>query len=525
MKRALAPSAGLLAIAACSPSGSDPSSPREDPPRDEGPPPAALDCPDDPKGAGKCYVRVEGGGFVLDGRAYRFMGTNFWAAPYVSSDRLRTELDLLQRWGVRNLRLMALSEGGIPEAQRGDRQHGPQRITPASSDEACADPALEAYVDDLEQVLDEIHSRGMKAVLTLNNWYHWSGGMPQYVKWAHERPDASCGKSYARYVVDGARDPATGASLLGDGHRVPFSGSSLFRPATGASCDAVPVGRFVIPHPNTLDPTTREWGEAWDDQQDLSTLFLCNAKAQEFFFSRAERTIERLKGHPGIMAWQLANEPRSFDGWSAVFRLWVERTARFIKDIDPNHLVSIGSEGELYMWGDYANSDYREAHALPDIDYLTFHIWPENWGWYDPGLPDGASGPGSLADAIRLSGEFVKRHLEHARALNKPAVVEEFGLARDDKRGPVTSSVEKRNAYYAEIFAHVSENRELGGVNFWAWGGTGRPADDGNPYWRTGDDYTGDPPHEQQGWYSVYATDEDTLSLVRDHAAKIDSSP
>lgn len=472
------------------------------------------------------YVRVEEGRFVLSGQAYQTMGANFWAAPYVGLDRLRVELDALQRHGVKNLRIMALSEGDIPASQRDDPRFGPQRITPASSDRPCADPTLTAYIGRLEKVLDEIQSRGMKAVLTLNDWYQWSGGMPQYVKWAYEQPDARCEERHARYVVGGTHDPATGESLLTEGHHVPFAGSRRFAAGTGThdDCQAMPLAGFVIPHPNTLDPGTPAWKQAWADQQDLSTLFLCNERAQAFFFSRAEPMIQQLKDHPGIMAWQLANEPRSFKGWSAIFRRWVERTARFIKDIDPNHLVSIGSEGELTQWGDYANSDYRAFHELPDIDYLTFHVWPENWGWFEPQLPIDARGAGSLEDAIRLTHDFIDRHVEHARALHKPAVVEEFGLARDDKLGPASSSVEKRNRYYAEIFSRVGESPELGGVNFWAWSGTGRPAADGNRFWRTGNEYLGDPPHEQQGWYSVYATDTDTLRVIADHAARINAS-
>ncbi|AUX45810.1 mannanase [Sorangium cellulosum] len=479
---------------------------------------AALDCA---ANAEKCYVRVDGSKFTLDGKTYRYMGTNFWAAPYISLERLRSELDILAAQGVLNLRIMALSEGDIPDAQKNNTEFGPQRITPASSDAPCADDRLDEYVSHLKTVLDEVHSRGMKAVMTLNDWYHWSGGMPQYIKWAHEQPETTCGKSYEQYQV-GLTDPTSGEPLLAAGHHVPFSASTRFQPGTGEDCQIVPRGdTFEIPHPNTITPA----GPAWDDQQDISALFLCNTKAQEFFFSRAEPLIAALKDHPGIMAWQLANEPRSFQGWSALFKLWVQRTARFIKDIDPNHLVSIGSEGELYMWGAYANSDFRAFHDVPEIDYLTFHIWPENWSWYDPSEPIDSGEPTGLDAAIVESNEFIETQLAHAKALDKPAVPEEFGLARDDKAQPVNSTVEKRNKYYATVFAAVAANPELAGVNFWAWGGTGRPAGNPNAFWRFGDDYIGDPPHEIQGWYSVYDSDTDTLNLIMQYADQINTTP
>lgn len=37
-------------------------------------------------------------------------------------------------------------------------------------------------------------------------------------------------------------------------------------------------------------------------------------------------------------------------------------------------------------------------------------------------------------------------------------------------------------------------------------------------WWHAGDLLTGDPPHETQGWYSVYAHDKSTIAVVRKHA-------
>ena len=36
----------------------------------------------------------------------------------------------------------------------------------------------------------------------------------------------------------------------------------------------------------------------------------------------------------------------------------------------------------------------------------------------------------------------------------------------------------------------------------------------------TGDPWTGDPPHENQGWYSVYDKDATTIRIIRDYAEK-----
>ena len=59
----------------------------------------------------------------------------------------------------------------------------------------------------------------------------------------------------------------------------------------------------------------------------------------------------------------------------------------------------------------------------------------------------------------------------------------------------------------------------LAGINFWGWGGLAGQSET-NTYWRPGDDYCGDPAQEPQGLYSVYASDESTVKIIRDAALK-----
>lgn len=49
---------------------------------------------------------------------------------------------------------------------------------------------------------------------------------------------------------------------------------------------------------------------------------------------------------PTIIAWELMNEPRCNGDFSASkLQAWIEQTAEFLKSIDPQHLVTVGSEG------------------------------------------------------------------------------------------------------------------------------------------------------------------------------------
>ena len=82
------------------------------------------------------------------------------------------------------------------------------------------------------------------------------------------------------------------------------------------------------------------------------------------------------------MAWEIANEPRCFADDSlhkAKFVEWIDEQSSLIKSLDPNHLVTTGSEGYHGCQDD--NALFNAIHTLPNIDYACIHIWPNNWGW------------------------------------------------------------------------------------------------------------------------------------------------
>src|SRR5690606_25099585 len=129
------------------------------------------------------FVRVEGAGFVLDGRPYRFAGANFWYGAYLGAAdgvgdraRLRAELDQLKAAGIDNLRVLAMSEAsGFRRGVRPAFMHAPGEYD-------------QRLLEGLDVLLDEMRRRDMKAVLYLNNFWQWSGGMSQYVSWFTGEP-------------------------------------------------------------------------------------------------------------------------------------------------------------------------------------------------------------------------------------------------------------------------------------------------------------------------------------------------
>merc|ERR1712203_425439 len=87
---------------------------------------------------------------------------------------------------------------------------------------------------------------------------------------------------------------------------------------------------------------------------------------------------------PSIMAWELANEPRAVSR-KRLYREWIRKASSLIKSIDCTHLVTLGSEG-LTPFPSYVQNDLHADHE--HVDYVTVHVWPQNWLWYKPDAAD-----------------------------------------------------------------------------------------------------------------------------------------
>ncbi len=129
----------------------------------------------------RSFVKVAGTHFTVDNKPYYFVGTNFWYGAYLGADapfgnrsRLIRELDRLKGIGVENLRVVAASEEAdvasplTPPFQYKDGRYN------------------EKLLEGLDFLLAEMDKRGMRAVMVLNNFWSWSGGMSEYVAWAKD---------------------------------------------------------------------------------------------------------------------------------------------------------------------------------------------------------------------------------------------------------------------------------------------------------------------------------------------------
>ena len=406
----------------------------------------------------KDFVSVKHGWFERRGQPYFYIGANMWFGCYLGDPqladgraRLVRELDRLQSIGVNNVRLLAGSEtsplaGAISRGiTRGPRDWDADLL------------------GGLDFCLAEMARRNMQAVLFLSNYWQWSGGFAQYVRWA-----------------------------------------------TGET----------IPDPDL----PRMAAGNWSAFMKFSARLYRTPAANELYLGYISNLIQRrnsingriYRDDPTIMTWELANEPRPGTDDEAtmkdvpVFCQWVDETARFIHERAPQQLVCTGSEG---IWGSLKKPDvFVAAHRTPAIDYVTVHMWLKNWGWLkDPQLSE------EFEQAAAKAKDHVETHtLLATDTLHKPLVLEEFGLPRDHEKYEPGTPTTARDEYYGRMFQQVVDScqagRALQGANFWAWAGEGRP---GKAKEIISTTFMGDPFCEPQGLNSVLDTDASTLAVIK----------
>lgn len=409
------------------------------------------------------FVTVKDGKFFLGNEEYRYIGANFWYGAILGSEGRGGNRERLQK------ELDLMKETGITTVRVLVGADGPDCLGRHISPILQSQPGEynDTILQGLDYLLSELEKRDMTATLYLNNAWEWSGGFGAYLEWA--------------------------------------------------GCGPVP------------DP------DDWDAFQKYHCQFVQNDKAKEFAANHVRYIVSRTNTvtgkpyteSPAILAWELANEPRAFAGDSitkACFAQWVKDQASLIKSLDPNHLVTTGSEG---IWGCELDADlFREIHSYPEIDFVCIHIWPYNWHWI--GSVSGPiaqakdiNGPTSMIDSIdnarRNTEQYMNECYEAIKDLNKPMILEEFGYPRDNYTVEPGTPSTGRDQYYQFVFDLVKNSGKLAGCSFWGWGGY---ASHLNYKWQPWDDYTCDPAFEEQGLNSVFAADSSTLRIIRDFAGK-----
>lgn len=402
------------------------------------------------------FVKVSNHQFFVNEKPYQYIGANYWYGGL---------LPLTEKGKQRLLKeLDFLSSNGVNNlrimagAEGEGMINAVPRVEPALQTEAGR--FNKEILTGLDFLLSEMAKRRMKAVIFFSNNWEWSGGFLQYLNW------------------------------------------------NGIISDTILRRKL-----------------SWDEMRDFVSRFYSCASCKEQYKNQLELIVTRKNSFTGksysedpvIMAWEIANEPRPMRPAAIQeYSNWLEETSAYIKSLDTNHLVTIGSEGEM---GSENLDVFKAIHSDKNIDYATIHIWPKNWSWFkDTAISK------DMATVTANTITYIDKHAAVAKEIKKPLVIEEFGLPRNQQSFHPGSATSLREAYYQIIFEKLIQSINtagvIAGVNFWSFGGSGRPSGK-QLLWTKGDDLLGDPPVEEQGLNSVFDSDVSTWKLIDNYQKKI----
>ena len=253
----------------------------------------------------KNFVTVKGTQFYLNSKPYNYIGANYWYAGLLSNEPKGKERVKKE--------LDFLLSKGVSNLRVMAGAEGTGMINAVPRVEPALQPAAgkfnESLLSGLDFLLSEMAKRKMKAVIFLSNNWEWSGGFLQYLNW------------------------------------------------NGKIADSVLKRKL-----------------SWDEMRDyVSQFYNCDPCAQQYAAQLAliinrknAITQKKYTDDPTIMSWEIANEPRPMRP-AAIdkYKAWISGTAEAIKILDPHHLVTIGSEGEM---GSETIEVFEAIHADRNID-------------------------------------------------------------------------------------------------------------------------------------------------------------
>lgn len=162
----------------------------------------------------------------------------------------------------------------------------------------------------------------------------------------------------------------------------------------------------------------------------------------------AQTIVERYKDSPNVFAWELMNEARCAGDTlpsgpdcvpgSETLTTWYQLQSDYVRSLDPYHMITTGGEGQFYWaqppeyWYDgtlvsdfnfngEAGEDFEASLALPNIDFGTYHMYPQTW------YPE-LDYPGSNFSVEEWGLGWIEAHANTAAYVGKPLLIEEFGV-------------------------------------------------------------------------------------------------
>ncbi|KAL1555604.1 Mannan endo-1,4-beta-mannosidase 2 [Salvia divinorum] len=185
---------------------------------------------------------------------------------------------------------------------------------------------------------------------------------------------------------------------------------------------------------------------AWEEGVGLSSSndsFFYDPSIRRYFKHYVKTVLTRrntltgveYRDDPTIFGWELINEPRCMTDKSGdTLQDWIEEMSTFIKEIDRNHLLTVGLEGfygpksrkrstvNPEIWASDVGTDFIRNSKLSTIDFASVHIYPDHWT-HNP----------DFEYKLRFVSKWMISHIEDGdKELKKPVMFTEFGLSTEN---------------------------------------------------------------------------------------------
>lgn len=130
-------------------------------------------------------------------------------------------------------------------------------------------------------------------------------------------------------------------------------------------------------------PMYLHWAGIEDDARSYAyhDSFYVDSHTREYAKAFIEKVVTRrntvtgglYRDDPAIFAWELVNESHAEFDHTEFMQQWLAEMARYVKNLDPNHLVS--SSFSLYERA-LVRGHILESIQMPELDYADVHLYP-----------------------------------------------------------------------------------------------------------------------------------------------------
>lgn len=354
------------------------------------------------------FVSVNDGYFELNSSEFRFIGTNNYYLHYKDKIMVKDAIVSAANAGFNVIRTWGFFDG------MGDDYNKNHAFMQPTAESYTAPVGMPSYYvncwETLDYALDIARQNDVKLIIVFTNYWTDFGGVTQYVKWS---------------------DKANG-----------------------------------------IDTTSKKYSA---DLSKFYTDSLCKQYYKSYinYFLNRTNSVNGLsyKDDPTVMAYELMNEPRNPGKDPSILTSWASEMSDYVRSIDSNHLIALGDEGfysgkesEAYdgqskdSYNGSQGISYDDIIKLKNINFGTYHLYPEGWG---------------ATDVAQLWGEkWISDHINTSTAANKPCVCEEFGINAQNGQN--------RELIYSDWCQKIYDLNGAGGL-FWMLAGkdTGTSAFEG----------------------------------------------